>query len=117
MAAYRPVRYSFRSEAEPVDRASLRTPPGLFRLLGAGAAVGRTFTEEEATGDRDPVVLSSDGFWRRQFGGALSLVLSRFLSGQLLRVGFVLGLAAFAASFLPAKRATRVDPIEALRVS
>ena len=56
-----------------------------------------------------------------------AFALTRFLSGQLfgvstldpavfVSVAVVLGLAAFLASYLPARRATRVDPIEALRV-
>ena len=61
------------------------------------------------------------------FGLIAALGLTRFLSGQLYGVGtldpavfvsvaVVLGLAAFVASYLPARRATRVDPLEALRV-
>ena len=60
-------------------------------------------------------------------GLGVSLVLTRFLSGQLFGVGrldplvfigvsLLLGLVAFVASVLPARRATRVDPLEALRV-
>jgi putative ABC transport system permease protein len=74
IAAYRPVRYSFRSEAEPIDLPSLRATPELFGLLGVEADLGRTFTTEEGTPGRDKVVLVSHGFWTRQFGGSPSLV-------------------------------------------
>jgi putative ABC transport system permease protein len=60
-------------------------------------------------------------------GLLLAMGLSRFLSGRLFGVSsldpmvyagvaLVLGLAALAASFFPARRAARVDPIESLRV-
>ncbi len=60
-------------------------------------------------------------------GLGASFVLTRFLSGQLfgvsrldplvfVGVSLLLGLLAFVASVIPARRATRVDPLEALRV-
>lgn len=68
IAAYRPVQYGFRAEAEPLDLAAIRAVPELFPLLGAEAALGRTFTADEGQPGSDKVVLLSHGFWQRQFG-------------------------------------------------
>ena len=59
-------------------------------------------------------------------GGVASVLLSRFLSGLLFEieptdpftfvgVGTVLAAVAMLAAFIPARRATRVDPLDALR--
>jgi putative ABC transport system permease protein len=94
------------------------TEMGLRMALGAGS------------GDLvDLVVRNSMAFVALGMGAGLlgSLGFARLLSGQLfgvspvdplvfLGVVLVLGLAALTASYLPARRATRVDPIEALRI-
>ncbi|HEY7817770.1 MAG TPA: ABC transporter permease, partial [Vicinamibacteria bacterium] len=74
LGAYRNVRYSFRSDADPLDLPSLRATPELFDLLGMDAAVGRTFTREEGEPGRDRVVILSHGFWMRQLGGDPAIV-------------------------------------------
>jgi putative ABC transport system permease protein len=49
---------------------SLFVTSNLFNLLGRTAAIGRTFT----AGEQAPVVLLSDGYWRRRFGADPSIV-------------------------------------------
>src|SRR5262245_25441726 len=46
-----------------------------FDLLGVKAAIGRTFsTDEDREGAGQPVVVVSDGFWRRHLGGSRDAV-------------------------------------------
>lgn len=40
-----------------------------FDVVGVGAAMGRTFVEEEDASDASRVVVLSHGFWQRRFGG------------------------------------------------
>jgi putative ABC transport system permease protein len=48
---------------------------GYFEILGLAAQVGRSFTpEEDAVPQRNPVVVLSDGLWKRRFGGDASIV-------------------------------------------
>lgn len=42
--------------------------PGLFDLLGRAPALGRSFVPADAEAGGLPVVMLSDGFWRRRFG-------------------------------------------------
>jgi putative ABC transport system permease protein len=44
-----------------------RITPGFFEALGARAAMGRLFSDEEQKAGGPPVVIISDAFWRRQF--------------------------------------------------
>ncbi len=69
-----PTAVLFR-RAELGDRESLQhvqvgvITAGFFRLFGMPLAIGRPFTDEEATGNGGEVVVLSRGFWQRQFGG------------------------------------------------
>jgi len=51
--------------------------PSLFPILGAKAALGRTFLPEEGEAGQDKVVLLSYGLWKRGFGGESGVVGSR----------------------------------------
>jgi putative ABC transport system permease protein len=51
----------------PESVAAAGVSAGLFPLLGVGPALGRTFTDEEDRAGA-PVVVLSDGLWRRRFG-------------------------------------------------
>ena len=59
-------------EAEYVD--GVRVSVDFFRVLGVNPAIGRTFTQEEDTQGGEPVVIMSDGLWRRRFGADPSLI-------------------------------------------
>jgi putative ABC transport system permease protein len=54
---------------EPVQITQSSVSPDLFPLLGVEAALGRTFSAEEAQVGKDQVVILSHGLWQRQFGG------------------------------------------------
>ncbi len=64
--------YSYGTEiiGEPGSterKQTMRVSPDFFATLGLGPAIGRTFTEEETTGQTDHVAILSDTFWRQRF--------------------------------------------------
>lgn len=65
-------------QGEPKRLAATFVTPGFFATLGAPPALGRLPRDEEMVrGANDKVVVLSDGFWRRQFGGSPAIVGSR----------------------------------------
>jgi putative ABC transport system permease protein len=48
--------------------------PGFAAFLGVSPRFGRLFAAEEAKPGNDPVVLISERFWRRAFGGAVDVL-------------------------------------------
>jgi predicted permease len=57
---------------ERIDGA--RVSSSLFPLFGAKAAAGRVFTADEDAPGKPPVVILSNGFWKRRFGSEPSVV-------------------------------------------
>ena len=74
MAALVPRPVTLTGGAAPERLAGAEVSPGYFRLLGVAPAWGRGFTPAEADNGGAAVVILSDGFWKRQFGGNVSAV-------------------------------------------
>ena len=53
---------------------SVRVSPSLFNVLGVAPAMGRAFTDEEATIGNEHVVMLSDELWRTRFGARADIV-------------------------------------------
>ena len=107
----------------------------LFRKIDIAPALGRAFTLEEDTAGGAPIVILSDGLWRRRLrltliavalGLAAALALTRVMKSLLFEVSetdpatftliaLLLVVVALFASYIPARRATKVDPLQALR--
>lgn len=69
VAAYALSAHDLGDVADPERVAGIRATTNLFGLLGAEPVAGRTFLPSDATLDAAPVVVLSEGFWRRRFGG------------------------------------------------
>jgi putative ABC transport system permease protein len=74
MVAFRQLRYAFAGTGEPLDVPSVRATANLFEMLGAKAALGRTFLPEEQRPGADRVAILSRSFWERHFGGSSSAI-------------------------------------------
>jgi putative ABC transport system permease protein len=66
--------FNLTGGSEPEQVGGLFVSGGMFKLVGVGAAHGRTFTSEDDTTGSAPVVVISHGLWQRQFGGDTELI-------------------------------------------
>jgi len=69
IAAYRTDDAGFTGNGEPERLTAGTVSAHLFATLGVAPAFGRDFTPEDDTDGGAPVVILSDGLWRRRFGG------------------------------------------------
>jgi predicted permease len=74
MAAYRVRNFTLTGGGEPEALRAAQVAPEFFRIVRTAPALGRTFLAEEFAPARSHVVLLSDGFWKRQFGGRRDVV-------------------------------------------
>ena len=68
-------------QGEPDRLAGVRVSPGFFDVFGMRPAVGRGFLPAENAAGGEPVILLSDGFWQRRFGGREMIGQSLALDG------------------------------------
>jgi len=67
-AAYRSRGVTIGEAGAPQRADATIATPSFFHVLGANAALGRTFTEDEGQTGKSSVVILSDGLWRQRFG-------------------------------------------------
>lgn len=89
--------------------------------------MGRNFVEEDPEAGAEPVAIIGEGLRQRRYGGdPNALAVTRVLAGLLFGVGtgdpatltavaLILGAVTASACFFPARRATRLDPMSAIR--
>ena len=73
-ALYTDDDFNLSEGGAPERVHGLRATPSLFSTLGVGAALGRTFSDDEATPGRDKVVVLGNAIWRNQFGADPSAI-------------------------------------------
>jgi len=73
-ALYTNENFNLALDGAPERVRGLRATPSLFSTLGVGAALGRTFTEDEAQPGTDRVVVLGDAIWRNRFNADPSII-------------------------------------------
>jgi putative ABC transport system permease protein len=74
IAAYSAGSFDLAGDGNPERVRGVRATANLFAVLGAAPVLGRTFAAGEDQPGRNPVVLLSEGFWRRRFGADRAIV-------------------------------------------
>jgi predicted permease len=69
LAAYQFWSAAMTDQSEPEEVGGVRVTPNFFSTLDLQPALGRTFLPDEAERGKEHVLVISDGFWKRQFGG------------------------------------------------
>ncbi|MBO0726630.1 MAG: ABC transporter permease, partial [Blastocatellia bacterium] len=68
IAGYNSDTAVITGSGEPERLAVGKVSTDLFATIGVAPALGRAFTQSEYTDGGEPVVILSDGLWRRRFG-------------------------------------------------
>ena len=73
VSAVAPITANITGLGDPERIQGARVSSNYFRLMGVPMTVGRPFTEGDAEGDENRIVIS-DGLWRRRFGARPDIV-------------------------------------------
>ena len=74
IAAYRNDEFNLTGMGDAERLRGQMSSATLFPLLGVKPVIGRTFTPEEDRVGGDPVVVVSEGFWKRKFGSSTNIL-------------------------------------------
>jgi predicted permease len=75
LAVYRRSSYNISESGQATERLDgMRVTEDFFPALGVQPALGRVFTPEEDRAGADAVIVLSDRFWIRRFGGDTNVV-------------------------------------------
>lgn len=107
--------------AEPEEVHTILISDGVLQTLDVPAAAGRWLSQADQNPHGAKSVMLSHGYRQRRFGGSPAAI-GRNLFGispldpfTFVTIPLLPGVAAVLASYLPARRAAAVDPVEALR--
>jgi predicted permease len=102
VSAFTGLNVNMTGEGEPERLQGMSVTSNLFQTLGAQAAKGRTFLGEENQEGHEKVVVLSDAFWHRRFGGVDVLGKNITLNGEPYTVvGIMPPDFGFGREFLP----------------
>src|SRR5262252_1173434 len=69
-----PDNFKLVGRGQPVPVTGILVAENFFQTLGVEPSLGRLFRPEEYVKHSQPVVLLSNPFWKRQFGGDRSII-------------------------------------------
>src|SRR3954451_8583285 len=74
LAAYTGASVSLTGAGDPAQLRGARVTPSLFPAMNVQPALGRWFTEQDATPGHERVVILEHGLWERRFGSDRTIV-------------------------------------------
>jgi predicted permease len=74
IAAYRSENFNLTGAGEPVRVRGEMISADFFSILGVAPVIGRDFTAQDDRPGASPVIILSEGFWKRKFGGSPQII-------------------------------------------
>jgi predicted permease len=100
-------------EAAPIQATSIDVIANFFQLLGVQPAMGRVFTADDARNGASPVILLTNGWWKRQFNSDPNIIGKAFdINGhQTTVIGVLPSTFDFGAVFAPGTKVDAITPL------